>query len=57
MTVAVTSLSELKTYQRLALIQDLSKILGVTPAARQPAEQIGMLFVVAGVLKPKGRKS
>jgi hypothetical protein len=53
-TVAVTSLSELKKYQQLALIQDLSKILGVTPAARSQREQIRLLFVVAGVLKSKG---
>jgi hypothetical protein len=55
-TIEVRTTAELKDYQQLVLVQDLQKILGVTPAARSHREQIRRLFVVAGISRRREQR-
>jgi hypothetical protein len=57
MTTEVTTLDELRRYQRRALIRDIAKILKVTTANAGSQRQLRRLFIIAGLLKPEGRKS
>ena len=49
LSVEVTTLAELKTFQRRVLIQDLAKILKVTVRAGSQRQLLRRLFVIAGI--------